>query len=77
MYTAKVDSKKRIVLPNGQPGEVYDVQRQADGRYVLVRLERPHPAPRLNRAECIKAMDAAPLSPTLSWDELRQQTREP
>jgi hypothetical protein len=38
MSTAKVDAKKRIVLPSGKPGEVYDVQQQADGRVMLVRL---------------------------------------
>lgn len=76
MSTAKVDSKKRIVLPNGEPGDVFDIQQQAEGRLLLVRLERTAPPPRMNREECIQAMHKTPLRQTLSWEELRGLTRE-
>jgi hypothetical protein len=45
--TTKADSKKRVVLPRAKPGEIYDVQQQGEGRYLLVRLERPEPRPRM------------------------------
>jgi hypothetical protein len=77
MSTSKVDSKKRIVLPNGRPGDVFDIQQQADGRFLLVRLEKPENNRRMSRAECLQAMRAAPLSPTMTWEELRGLTREP
>jgi hypothetical protein len=77
MSTAKVDSKKRIVLPNGKPGEIYDVQQLEDGRLLLIRLERPEPNCKLNEADCLKAMREAPLSPKMSWDQLRGRTRNP
>lgn len=77
MSTSKVDSKKRIVLPNGEPGDVFDIQQQAEGRLLLVRLERPAPPPRMSREECMQAIHETPLRPTISWEELRGLTREP
>lgn len=76
MATARVDSKKRVVLPNGRPGDIYDVQPEEDGRVVLVRLETPKPAARMSRKACLEAMKKAPLTPRMSWEELRRTTRE-
>lgn len=77
MSICRVDSKRRIVLPDGRPGDVYDIQRQADGRLLLVRLERPDRGERLSREACLAAMEESPLRPAISWEELRRQTREP
>jgi hypothetical protein len=77
MSTSIVDAKKRIVLPGGRPGEVIDIQQQAEGRWLLVRLEKPQRAARMSRAACVKAMRKAPLRPTLPWEKLRELTREP
>jgi hypothetical protein len=77
MGTSKVDTKKRIVLPNSRPGDVYDVQEESLGRYRLVRLEKPDAPKKMSKSECLRAMDANPLQPTMTWDELRRLTREP
>lgn len=77
MTTARVDSKKRVLLPNGKPGEVYEVQQQDDGRVLLVRMEIPKAAQRLSRKACLEAMTNGPLRPVISWEELRTMTREP
>lgn len=77
MSSARVDAKKRILLPNGRPGDVFDIQQQADGRFLLVRLEKPRPPRRKSRRACLEAMRRAPLRPTMSWEELRELTREP
>jgi len=77
MGVSKVDAKKRIVLPRGKPGDVFDIQQQAEGRYLLVRLEKPQSDQRISKAECLKAMRDAPLRPTMTWEELRKETREP
>ena len=77
MSTATVDAKNRVVLPSGRPGDVYDVQRQAEGRLLLARLERPEPPERGSKEACLEAMRKAPLRPKLSWEQLRQLTREP
>ena len=77
MSTTKVDAKKRIVLPSGRPGEVYDVQRQDEGRLLLVRLEQPRQAKRMSKKACLEAMRKAPLRLGMKWEQLRQLTREP
>jgi len=75
--TSTVDSKKRIVLPNGRPGDVFDIQQQAEGRFVLVRLEKPEVAEPMSKDDCVAAMRKAPLRPTMTWEKLRELTREP
>ncbi len=77
MSISKVDSKKRIVLPDGRPGDVFDIQQQAEGRFLLIRLEKPERAERMSRKTCMEAMRKAPLQPTMTWEKLRQLTREP
>jgi len=77
MSTFKVDTKKRIVLPGGQPGDVFDIQQQAEGRFLLIRLEKPERSAKMSKKACIEAMRKAPLRPTLTWEKLREMTREP
>lgn len=77
MSTARADAKKRVVIRTAQPGDVFDVQRQDDGRYLLVRLQQPDTGPRMSREECLEAMSRAPLNMKLPWDRLRRLTREP
>ena len=77
MSTSTVDSKKRIVLPVGRPGDVFDIQQQAEGRLLLVRLEKPERAERMSRSACMEAMRKAPLRPTVTWEQLQKLTREP
>jgi len=74
MNTVRVDSEGRIVLPNGQSGDVFDVRQDEDGRYLLVPLETPSP---LGRAECMEGITGTPLTPVVSWEQLRELTREP
>ncbi len=77
MGTSKVDTKKRIVLPGGRPGDVFDIQQQAEGRFLLIRLEKPEHADRMSKRACMEAMRKAPLQPTMTWEKLRELTREP
>jgi hypothetical protein len=78
MSISTVDSKKRIVLQAGRPGEVFDIQQQADGRFLLIRLEKqPERAARMTRRACMQAMRKHPLRPTITWEKLRKLTREP
>jgi hypothetical protein len=72
-----LDSKKRIVLPIANPGDVFDIQRQGDGHFVLLRLARPEPKVRLTRDECLQAIESSPLHPKMDWTALRELTREP
>jgi len=77
MSTSKVDTKKRIVLPGGRPGDVFDIQQQTEGRFLLIRLEKPERSERMSKKACLEAMRKAPLRPTLTWEKLRELTREP
>jgi hypothetical protein len=77
MSTYTVDTKKRIVLPGGRPGDVFDIQQQAEGRFLLIRLEKPAYGERMSKKACIEAMRKAPLRPTLTWENLRKLTRDP
>ena len=77
MSTSTVDTKKRGILPAGKPGDVFDIQQQAEGRFLLIKLEKPERTERMTRKTCMQAMRKAPLRPTMTWDELRKLTREP
>ncbi|MGB5616674.1 MAG: hypothetical protein WBM78_07535 [Desulfobacterales bacterium] len=77
MSIYKVDTKKRIVLPGGRPGDVFDIQQQMEGRFLLIRLEKPERSERMSKKACLEAMRKAPLRPTLTWEKLRELTREP
>lgn len=72
-----VDSKRRIVLGVARPGQAFSVTEESDGRIVLTRLEPVRSTPRMSFDECWAAIEAAPLRPAFSWDELREVTREP
>jgi len=74
--TSTVDAKKRVVLPGGRAGDVFDIQQQAEGRFLLIRLEKPERAERMSRRACMEAMRKAPLRPTMAWEKLRELTRE-
>jgi hypothetical protein len=77
MPTSTADSKRRIVLPEAKPGDVFEVQTLEEGRVLLVRLERPAPAAPMSRSRSLAAMAAAPLQPKMKWEALRAITREP
>ncbi len=77
MSTSTVDSKRRIVLPGGRPGDIFDIQLQSEGRFLLVRLEKPQRRQPMSREDCLDAMRKAPLEPTVPWEKLREMTREP
>ena len=77
MSISIVDSKKRIVLQGGQPGDVFEIQQQAEGRFLLVRLAKPKRAVRMTKKASLEAMRKAPLRSTMTWDKLRRLTREP
>ena len=77
MSTSTVDTKKRIILPGGRPGDVFDIQQQEEGRFLLIRLEKPLRPKQMSRKACLEAMHKAPLRPTVTWEKLRELTREP
>ncbi len=77
MAISTADTKRRVVLPAAKPGDIFDIQSQGEGRLLLVRLERPEPAPRMTMARSLEAIAIAPLRPTMTWEFLKTLTREP
>ena len=77
MKAVRADPKRRVVIPGARLGDIFDVQRQGEERFVLVRLHRFPVAPRMSREACLDAMSRSPLNPTLSWEQLRRITRGP
>lgn len=77
MKAVRADIKRRVVIPGAKPGDVFDIQRQGDERFVLVRLHRPDEVRGASREACLDAMARAPLNTTLSWEQLRRITRQP
>lgn len=77
MNAVRADIKRRVVIPGARPGDLFDVQRESDERFVLVRLHRASEAWEMSREACLEAMDRSPLNMTFSWEQLRRITREP
>lgn len=77
MSTLRVDGDNRIALPGAQPGELFDVQKQDTGSYLLVRLDEERAKRPRTPEEVLEAMERYPLRPTMSWEQLREITREP
>lgn len=74
--TTKADSKKRVVLPAARPGDVFDIQRQGEDQFLLIRLVKPAAKARMTREQCLRAIRVSPLRPTMEWEALRRLTRE-
>lgn len=74
--TLKADNKRRVVVPDARPGDVFDYEDRGNGRYLLVRLTKPALKARMSRAEFRRAIDRSKLKFAVGWDELRSLTRE-
>jgi hypothetical protein len=75
--TIKADSKKRVVVPDALPGDVFAYEDHGNGHFHLVRLNMPDPPTRKTRAQVRKAIATSGLKFDMSWNELREMTREP
>jgi hypothetical protein len=51
MIVAKADNRKRLVVPPARPGQVYDVQENADGSITLSPLKVERRVPQFVRTE--------------------------
>lgn len=74
MLTTRADEKRRVTLPEAKPGDLFEIRRPGNGDFILVRLP---PQQQMSRAERLEAMARTPFKMRMSWEELRQQTREP
>ncbi len=75
MKTVTTDQKRRVVLPNVEPGEVFEVRESAPGHLELTKLV-PAPRESLAPAEVRRRMTESGLRPRMNWESLRSVTRE-
>ncbi|MGA3180053.1 MAG: hypothetical protein ABSF38_06915 [Verrucomicrobiota bacterium] len=75
--TITADSKKRVVVPDAHPGDVFAYEDHGNGHFHLVRLNLPDPPKRKTRWQVRKAVANSRLKFEMSWDQLRELTREP
>ena len=77
MPTTQADEKRRVTIPDATPGDVFEVRNPGNGDFLLVRVSPTTGKPSVTRAESLKAMERSSLKVRMSWEELRQLTREP
>ncbi len=75
MKVAIVDTKRRLVLPGAQPGEAYSVREDSPGHYELAKVI-PASRPKPSSKKLDSLLVSAALTPKMSWEELRDLTRE-
>lgn len=73
--TITADSQQRAVLPFAKPGETFECEQRDENHITLVR--RPAPAKKKTPAEIRQAILNSKMKFDMTWDELRQLTREP
>lgn len=76
MKICRLDSKKRLVLPGGTPGDWMLVEETATGTYLLKRMEIPQ-LTRKGKPAARKAIRENPLRMQMDWATLKKLTREP
>ncbi len=76
MKVCVADQKKRVVLPGISPGECFQVREIESGHLELLRLVPQETVHALSPAELEDRWAQYALTPRLSWEELRKETRE-
>ena len=75
MKVATVDQKRRLRLPSAQPGECFAVRQLDPDHYELARVIPLPPASRPTVNQLQKTLQSHGLTPKMSWESLRSQTR--
>lgn len=77
MKILTVDQKRRLLLPGAEPGESYSVQQVEPGHYELLKMI---PQPRKGKPSASKVeklLETEALTPRMSWEQLKAETRDP
>jgi hypothetical protein len=75
--TITADSKKRVVIPWVKPGDVFACEKQDENHFRLARLNPPQQPRKLTKAQVRRAIKNSKMKFDMTWDELRELTREP
>jgi len=74
--TLTTDTKKRVVIPGAEPGDVYACEQTRQG-VLLHRIYRQAPKKKPTKAQALKAIRNWKALRGVKWEELRRMTREP
>jgi hypothetical protein len=72
MVTAKFDDRKRVVIPQGKPGQVVAIQDNGDGSVTLVPLKPARRKPRFVRFEKRGGYTVGVLDAPINEDALKE-----
>ena len=72
MMTAKADERKRLVVPLASPGQVYDVQGNADGSITLSPLKVERRVPQFVRVKKEKGYTVGVLDSPIDEAALKE-----
>ena len=76
MKLIKVDSAKRIRLPQLRPGDYYQPEIRGDqAQEVTLRRCPPPPKRQWTKQEALRAIEKSALRFTRSWDQVKEETR--
>ena len=76
--SATVDEKKRIVIQGDvQKGDEFHIHSLGSGHFLLQRLVRAQRPPQRSLEELRALIRSSKVKMDVSWEELRQMTREP
>jgi len=77
--TVVADSKRRVVMPGAKPGDVFACERRDKNHFLFVRLTAPPPpkTKKMTKAQVLRAIKNSKMKFDLTWEELRELTREP
>jgi hypothetical protein len=76
MNAVKVDAAKRIRLPVLRPGDYYEPECLGPEEIMLRRVPEPKRKLQMTKAQALAAIERSRLRFTVSWAELRLETRE-
>ena len=74
--TLTADIKKRIVIPDAAPGDVFTLEKIKNG-ILLRRVYRKTSRKKMTRKQVMAAIRRWKYIPAMSWEKLRKLTREP
>jgi hypothetical protein len=76
MVTVKADNRRRVQLPDAEPGQVYALERAGEGQFVLTLVKKVEP--KLPRARLVKRGGylVADTGQPLNMDVIRQLLME-
>lgn len=76
MKVCIADQKKRVLLPGISPGDCFQVREIESGHLELLRLVPQETVQAMTTTELANRWEQYALTPRLSWEELRIETRE-